>query len=90
MRYSPFVIVSFTAAIGGATPVNQSEPAPRAVVEGGCYVGANSVTANGICYENYPARSGWTGNCDPHPWECRANGNWCSISTSPGGVVMCT
>lgn len=37
MRYSPFVIVSFTAAIGGATPVNQSEPAPRAVVEGVSY-----------------------------------------------------
>ncbi|OTA53077.1 hypothetical protein K449DRAFT_470181 [Hypoxylon sp. EC38] len=95
MRFSLFFIVGFTAGIGAATPVNLYESntiehLPREVIEGRCYAGARSGSGNGICYENYEARSGWTGNCDPAPYACTSNGNYCNLSTVPGGVVMCT
>ncbi|OTA90172.1 hypothetical protein M434DRAFT_14115 [Hypoxylon sp. CO27-5] len=76
MRFSLFFIVGFTAGIGAATPVNlyksnTIEHLPREVIEGRCYAGARSGSGNGICYENYEARSGWTGNCDPAPYAVR-------------------
>ncbi|KAI2610243.1 uncharacterized protein GGS25DRAFT_488088 [Hypoxylon fragiforme] len=89
MRSSIFFFYSFTAVIVGATPVSQ-QPQARMVVEGKCYVSGNHQTPNGICYEEYETRSGWTGNCDSYPYRCTANGNYCSLSTVPGGVVMCT
>ncbi|XXG97865.1 hypothetical protein Hte_004179 [Hypoxylon texense] len=74
MRSYLFFVAGFIAAIGDATPVNQPEPgavefAPRKVVEGKCITVDNTRAVDGICYENYEARSGWVGNCDPDPYK---------------------
>ncbi|KAI1093875.1 hypothetical protein F5B19DRAFT_447693 [Rostrohypoxylon terebratum] len=90
------LIIGFTAAIGSASPFNQSEPGAimhgsRMIIRGTCRVSNDARAPNGVCYEHYgEMTNGWVGNCDPEPYDCRGNGNFCTISTTPGGVVMCS
>ncbi|KAI1766303.1 hypothetical protein GGR53DRAFT_486970 [Hypoxylon sp. FL1150] len=93
MRSPLLLVVGFTAALGDTTPVNHSDPSviknePRRVVEGRCQ--KQLYPNEGVCYEDFDHKSGWTGNCDPPPYRCTSTGNYCSLSTVPGGVVMCT